>query len=414
MGETRHQTGAARARDVAAALAADGVSAVAGTYVDTAGIARVKAFPVERLEAAATQGIGMSPVFDAFLLDDSITRGRFSGGLMGDLRLFPDLDRGAAGRSQDGLGHRSTVTRRRASDTPTARAASPPGWPTDLPAQACRCALRSRSSGTSTPAPGTSSCLRRPHRRTALARIVELSDYCRDVLEPSPGRASRPAAPPEYAVGQFEVSVAHEDPGPRPTPACWCGRRSGLSARHGLRVSFAPSVVADGVGNGGHVHLSLGATVATSLGPAAPTADGADTATGLSPEGEAFAAGVLDELPGLLAIGAPSVASYLRLVPQRWAGAFRCWGVENRRLAVRVVLGQNPNIEVKCMDPVRTRTCSWAHCWPPDTTASTGRRSSPRRGRRRPCVAGRRGARTPRHRAAARQPRRCGGCVRGQ
>ena len=222
MGETRHQTGAARARDVAAALAADGVSAVAGTYVDTAGIARVKAFPVERLEAAATQGIGMSPVFDAFLLDDSITRGRFSGGLMGDLRLFPDLDRWCRWpRSQDGLGHRSTVTRRRASDTPTARAASPPGWPTDLPARACRCAAVEIEwyvdagtgdelvPATTAPAYGA-------------ARIVELSDYCRDVLEAlaRQGAASRQLR--RYAVGQFEVSVAHEDQCPRPTPACWC------------------------------------------------------------------------------------------------------------------------------------------------------------------------------------------------
>ena len=35
---------------------------------------------------------------------------------------------------------------------------------------------------------------------------------------------------------------------------------------------------------------------------------------------------MLEELPALLVIGAPSVASYLRLVPQHWAGAFRCWG----------------------------------------------------------------------------------------
>ena len=30
-----------------------------------------------------------------------------------------------------------------------------------------------------------------------------------------------------------------------------------LSADRGLRASFSPKVVADGVGNGGHVHLSI-------------------------------------------------------------------------------------------------------------------------------------------------------------
>ena len=35
----------------------------------------------------------------------------------------------------------------------------------------------------------------------------------------------------------------------------------------------------------------------------------------------------------------PSVASYLRLVPQRWAGACQCWGRENREAALRFVTG---------------------------------------------------------------------------
>ena len=77
---------------------------------------------------------------------------------------------------------------------------------------------------------------------------------------------------------------------------------------------------------------------------------------GLAPEAEAFLAGVLEELPALLVIGAPSVASYLRLVPQHWAGAFRCWGRENREAAVRLVTGtagtesRAANAEVKCFD----------------------------------------------------------------
>jgi glutamine synthetase len=114
-------------------------------------------------------------------------------------------------------------------------------------------------------------------------------------------------------------------------------------------VSFAPKVLADGVGNGGHVHLSLWRDGVNTM------AGGAGR-YGLTPEGEAFAAGILDRLPALLAFGAPSVASYLRLIPHHWAGAFACWGRENREAALRFVTGtagnraDEANLEVKCFD----------------------------------------------------------------
>jgi glutamine synthetase len=61
-------------------------------------------------------------------------------------------------------------------------------------------------------------------------------------------------------------------------------------------------------------------------------------------------------LPALLAIGAPSAVSYLRLVPSHWAGAYVCWGLENREAGLRMVTGSigstswAANIEVKCFD----------------------------------------------------------------
>jgi glutamine synthetase len=71
---------------------------------------------------------------------------------------------------------------------------------------------------------------------------------------------------------------------------------------------------------------------------------------------ESFAAGILGRLPALLVLGAPSVASYLRLIPQHWAGAYAAWGLENRETALRLVTGasgsqaQAANIEIKCFD----------------------------------------------------------------
>jgi len=122
-----------------------------------------------------------------------------------------------------------------------------------------------------------------------------------------------------------------------------------VSARHGYRASFAPSVIAGSVGNGGHVHLSAWRDGQNLLA-------GGPGRHGLTAEGEAFAGGIFERLPALTAVGAPSVASYLRLVPSRWAGVYQCWGRENREAALRLVTGSageqdaRANIEIKCFD----------------------------------------------------------------
>jgi glutamine synthetase len=81
-----------RAKEIADTLHKRDVQGVVLCYVETAGITRIKTIPVGRLPAAAERGVGMSPVFDTFLFDDSITRTADLGGPDGDLRLFPDLD----------------------------------------------------------------------------------------------------------------------------------------------------------------------------------------------------------------------------------------------------------------------------------------------------------------------------------
>ena len=76
----------------------------------------------------------------------------------------------------------------------------------------------------------------------------------------------------------------------------------------------------------------------------------------MTAEGESFLAGLLDALPALCGVGAPSVTSQLRLVPSHWAGVYRCWGRENREAALRLVTGSTgetgsaANVEVKCFD----------------------------------------------------------------
>jgi glutamine synthetase len=156
---------------------------------------------------------------------------------------------------------------------------------------------------------------------------------------------------PEYAAGQLELSVAPSDPvAAADTVVLLRQTIRGVAARHGLRVSFAPVVAAGQVGNGAHLHFSA-------WGGEGNLFAGGDGPYGMTARGESILAGLLDRLPALVGVTAPSVPSYLRLVPQRWAGAFQCWGRENREAALRFVTGvagshdTAANAELKCCDP---------------------------------------------------------------
>jgi glutamine synthetase len=337
---------AARARDAADRLAADGIDGVALTWVDTSGITRVKAVPLARLPHAAAWGAGVAPVFDTFLVDDGSVRGRFAGGPVGDLRLHPDLHRlvplaaspgwaWAPAERFDQAGEPHPLDGRRLLRREVDRLAAA-GLAVRAGFEVEWCV--SRGSGddfvpaTTGPAYG-------------MIRLVELAPYLRAILVALTAEGvAVEQIHPEYAHGQFEVSLSPEDPvGAADTVVLVQETIRAVSAAHGLRPSFAPVVRAGQVGNGRHAHLSvLRDGVSGMSGGAGPF--------GLGRDGAAFAAGILARLPALLALGAPSVASYLRLVPARWAGAYVCWGLENREAALRMVAGPSANIEVKCVD----------------------------------------------------------------
>src|SRR5437773_3043609 len=79
-----------RARELAESLLSRGVRMVALSQVDNAGVTRVKTVPASLLERAVRYGIGMSPVFEVFMVNDSITSSEEVSGPVGDLRLMPD------------------------------------------------------------------------------------------------------------------------------------------------------------------------------------------------------------------------------------------------------------------------------------------------------------------------------------
>jgi glutamine synthetase len=328
-------------------LAERGVVGVAASYVDNSGIARVKTVPVARVEHAAGAGIGMSPVFDVFMFDDAITASPSSTGPVGDLRLFPDLERlvvlaaqpGWAWapldrRTQEGDPHpgcQRTFARRMAERAAARGLHALMGFEAEWTLAAGR--GEEFVPATSGPAYG-------------MDRLIEVSDLCRDLLTALAAQSVEvEQLHPEYAPGQFEVSLGPTDPVAAADRILLVRHTIRAAAlRAGMRASFAPAMVPDGVGNGSHLHTSLwrdGRNLMTD-GPGPQ---------GLDADGEAFVAGVLDGLPALLAVGAPSVASYLRLVPQHWSAPYQCWGRENREAAVRLVARTaGANAEVKCLD----------------------------------------------------------------
>jgi glutamine synthetase len=134
----------------------------------------------------------------------------------------------------------------------------------------------------------------------------------------------------ELGHGQQEISTGH-------TPALQAADEQllvretirAVATGRGLVASLAPKPWPENAGNGGHVHFSLWE------GSRNRFYDGSH-ADGLSAEARAFMAGVLVHLPGLCGLTAPSFNSYHRILPHFWAGAFTCWGFDNREAPVRV------------------------------------------------------------------------------
>ena len=137
---------------------------------------------------------------------------------------------------------------------------------------------------------------------------------------------------PELGHGQHELSVL-----PRPALAAADTQVlvretiRGVAARCGLLASLAPKPWPDQAGNGAHIHFSV-----WDLSGELNLFHDPTGRFGLSLLAEQFVAGILDHLPGLLGLTAPSFNSYARLLPQHWSSAFTCWGPDNREATVRV------------------------------------------------------------------------------
>ncbi len=334
-------------RSVASALAQRGVRVVLGTVVDLAGVTRAKGVPVDRLPAFAEAGMGASPSWLVFCVDAGIA---FTPdlGVTGDLRLRIDtehvtvVDAGTAWapaefEEQDGTSFAACPrSRLRQVVTQVRHAGLTALIGAELEFVLVEPDGTARSHGS--------------WQGYGIRAALDVAPFLADVAQTFDA-ASVPIEQlhAEYGSDQFEISLAPADPlrtADRVVLArILLGR---AAARHGVGLSFAPVPFLGGSGNGAHLHLSL-------ADAAGPLFSGGTGPHGMTDAGGAAIAGIVAGLPDVQGVLAGSVLSPLRLKPGNWAGAFACWGLENREAAVRfcAATAGNPHgahLELKCID----------------------------------------------------------------
>jgi glutamine synthetase len=114
-----------------------------------------------------------------------------------------------------------------------------------------------------------------------------------------------------------------------------------IAGRHGLVPTFMAKWNADLPGSSGHIHQSLwdGQTNLFS-------ADENDCINAVTQQ---YIAGLVANMPELMACFCPTVNSYKRTVPGAWAPINATWGVDNRTTAVRVIpsRGKSGRVELR-------------------------------------------------------------------
>jgi glutamine synthetase len=328
-------------------LADRGVRFVLGTAVDFSGVTRAKGVPVERFKTFVETGVGASPSWLVFCVDFGIA---FIPGLgvTGDLRLRIDpaatvvVDHGVAWSPAEFF----LQSGERFAGCPRWRLRQVAGRLKDAGLLAKTGAelefVLTRPDGS--PRGGA------PWQGYGVRTALDVAPLLADLTETFAG-AGIPIEQlhAEYAADQFEISLPPADPVMTADRTILARVLIGrVATRHGLGVSFSPVAFPGGAGSGAHLHLSLADGIGSLL-------SGGDGPYGLTARGGSAIAGLVAGLPGVQAVLAGSVLSPMRLKPGNWAGAFACWGLENREAAVRLIADTpgNPhgaNVELKIID----------------------------------------------------------------
>ncbi len=129
-----------------------------------------------------------------------------------------------------------------------------------------------------------------------------------------------------------------------------------VASQHGLCLTFMAKWNSALPGSSGHLHQSLWDSTGTQNLFASGTTESkgarrkkktgearADGSDALSQLGRHYLGGLVDSMPELTALYAPTINSYKRYVPGVWAPLTASWGVENRTTAVRLIPGDSPS-----------------------------------------------------------------------
>jgi glutamine synthetase len=332
-----------------AQLEADGVRAVVGTVVNPAGLTLAKVVPIRRIGTFAAPGLGVSPVHHTFAVDQTGIAFTDQIGVVGDQRLRIDM---------------STM---RIVDDGMVWAAAGFHEQDGTPVQICARGTLSRVEG-ALAAAGLSALVGHELEfllvntdgselpsalwsQYGLAGVLEHEGFVRDVIAAaSVSGVGIEQFHAEYGANQFEVALAPLSPVAAADQLVLARLIvSRVARRYGQRVSLSPVPFAGRVGSGAHQHFSL-------IAPDGPLFGGGTRRRGMTAAGEHALGGVLDGLRDAQGILCGSVVSGLRLQPGNWAGAYACWGTENREAAIRFVCAgaANPyggHVEVKIVDP---------------------------------------------------------------
>jgi glutamine synthetase len=332
-----------------AQLEADGVATLIGTVVNPAGLTHAKTVPLRRMGTFADPGLGASPVWHVFAIDQVGTVFGEKTGVVGDQRIRIDLS--GLRILGDGLAWApgAFFNQDGSPDPYCSRGAL------------SRVQQRLSDAGIDTVVghevefvlvgPDGGRLPAHMWAQYGLAGVLEFEGFVRDVTNAA--TASGVAIEqfhPEYGLNQFEISLSPQSPVAAADQLVLMRIIVGRVARqYGLRASLSPVPFAGSVGSGAHQHFSM------KRGETPLFSDG-DGVAGMTAEGESAVAGLLAGLPEAQGILSGSVVSGLRMQPGLWSGAHVCWGTENREAAVRYLIGgpsnpQGANVEVKVVDP---------------------------------------------------------------
>ena len=240
-----------------AQLEADGVATLIGTVVNPAGLTHAKVVPLRRMGTFADPGLGASPVWHVFTIDQTGIVFSDALGVVGDQRVRIDL--GGLRILGDGLAWAPGAF------------FNQDGSPDPYCSRGALQRVENRLTDAGLSAvvghemefvlvgPDGSRLPSHMWAQYGLAGVLEFEGFVHDVTDAATSSGvALEQLHPEYGVNQFEISLAPLSPVAAADQLVLMRIIIGrVARRYGLRVSLSPVPFAGSVGSGSHQHFSM-------------------------------------------------------------------------------------------------------------------------------------------------------------